>query len=366
MKSLIICNPIMQDFVKEGTFKTVELDNDTITFGLIDLPDKKIANILPNYVVVKIKAFSLNFSDRALIHCFNKICKDKSGNQKYFYTGFGSDFVAEVVAVGTSVKSLKEGDRVMPDNSYPYKSDYSYGGIISNYSSQRIQFFRESELIKVPNSMTDEEAAGFGIAAITSFSFIRNANIASKQNVIIPSLFSNTSLSILKALHASCPNTYAMSTCVDETKLAWFADTFGIKDIFTPNTPVSKSKLLFDVVMDPFIDINQPLLIKNLNYHSKYLYCGYCQQDKNDSKISQNYSDNIYSLLSSFLAKRVSMIGICLGNHTDLETALRKFGEGKFDVQIDSVYTKDDIIPFLNRSFKERHIGKVIYKYDVE
>src|SRR5215813_1675202 len=61
---------------------------------------------------VKVKAFSCNYRDQALI-----LIASRKGPENSFYT-IGSDFVGEVIAVGEAVEGFAVGDRVIGDYSY--------------------------------------------------------------------------------------------------------------------------------------------------------------------------------------------------------------------------------------------------------
>ena len=81
----------------------------------------------------------------------------------------------------------------MPDNSYPIKINNKFGGVITNTASKRIHIFNESELIKVPDLMTDTEAAAFSLSAQTANSILKKAHLKKGDKILVTSIFSNTS-----------------------------------------------------------------------------------------------------------------------------------------------------------------------------
>lgn len=63
--------------------------------------------------------------------------------------------------------------------------------------------------------------------------------------------------------------------------------------------------------------------------------------------------------------KNISLIGNCLGCENDLRDALNNFEKGKYDIVIDSIYTGDEIVPFLQKSFHSiPRFGEIVYIYD--
>ena len=115
-------------------------------------------------------------------------------------------------------------------------------------------------------------------------------------------------------------------------------------------------------MIDPFIDINLKYLIPYINFNARYVYCGaYKQSEKYDYSNYTNLNGDI--ITNMCLTKNASLIGNCIGIPEDLENAVKDYNEGKYHVHIDSVYVGEKIQAFFTRTFKEKHIGKVIYKY---
>lgn len=333
----------------------------------MEVPDPDFTSLFNSHsVVVKVQAFSCNYRDRSFIHHFGERCMTLSGNQKYFYSPVGSEFVGQVVKIGSEVRSLHLGDRVMSDNSYPFKSDGSIGGVSTNFASQRFLLFSEHQLIKVPDTMSNEVAAAFSLSAQTAYSMVRKADIKDGDNVLITALTSNTSLAIVERLK-SCKakiNIYGMSSKAGSLKK--YIKEWGLKDIYLPpflqdsqfgeNDYIDKK---FDVIFDPFIDLYFRDLLNHINFNSKYIFCGFYQQHPSYKGI-QNSPLTMYG---SCIIHNMSLIGNCLGDREDLEKALSDFSEGRFSMNIDSVYTGNQLVEFFQKSFLKERIGKVIYMY---
>lgn len=363
MNTIAICNPCIKKELHDGIFESLEIDGEIITIGLIDVPDIQYKKYLDSHsILVRINAFSCNFRDRAILHSFHDVCTKKYDENKLFFSPIGSEFVGIVEKVGSDVFEFKIGDRVMPNHSYPYKSNGQFGGVISNFASQRLQMFNEAELIKVPDKMSDEEAASFSLSAQTAYSMVRKANVKKGDNVLVTSCSSNTSLAVLEILCNFDCNIYAASTNVGTIK-ELLADK-DIQEIVDLRTLKSNKSALppLDAVIDPFIDINLKYLIPYINYNARYVYCGvYKQSSKYDySNYTNLDSLEIYTLC---MIKNASLIGNCLGLPMDLQEALKYYNEDKYHIHIDSIYSGNRIVDFFTRTFKEKHIGKVIYKY---
>ena len=129
---------------------------------------------------------------------------------------------------------------------------------------------------------------------------------------------------------------------------------------------------LFDVVIDPFADINFEQIVPYLNYGAKYITCGVqYQADRYLPDLKFNYTTNKQShssdLFVSMIIKNISIIGNCLGQHEDLEKAIELVESGDLHIPIDSVFSKGKISEFLDRSFNfKEKFGKVVYLYDSE
>lgn len=371
MKTVAICNSCMQDVARDSFFDEFLIAEHKLTVSLLEAPESDFSSLFtPHSVVVKVQGFSCNYRDRSLVHQFAGQCKTLSGNQKYFYSPFGSEFVGRVVKIGPEVRSVCIGDRVMADNSYPFKRDGSFGGVVTNFASQRLLLFLEHQLIKVPDKMPDEVAAAFSLSAQTAYSMVGKADLKDGDNVLITALTSNTSLAIVERLkpHNANINIYGMSSKAPSLKK--HIKEWGLEDIYLP--PFSQSGQIggsgcgdqkFDVIFDPFIDLYFADLINHINFNSKYIFCGFYQQHPSYKEMDVLSQNSLLTMYSSCIIYNMSLIGNCLGNREDLEKALSDFSEGKFHMNIDSVYTGNQLADFFQKSFLEEKTGKVVYMY---
>ncbi len=368
MKTLAICNPIIRDIYPNNLYYNFTLCGENINIGLLDIETRN-ENALSDYAVsVQVNAFSCNYRDKAIMLEFNDRCNALSGNGKYFYSSFGSDFVATVLNIGKKVKNLKIGDRVISNNVYPYRNDGSYGGIITNYASQRFQIFNENQLVRIPNNLTDEIAASFSVAAQTAYSMIRKANLRKRMNVLVTAGSSNTSLAIINALQQYDVCIWVASSDMNFTT----RHPMGEKLILIPKQYLCNKQLkdfigdtLFDVVFDPFFDIHLSYLIPRINYNGKYITCGLYSQHSLYREDNWVKSQNYMFSLSEVISRNVSIIGNCIGATMDLQKAISDYMNGSFSIIIDSIHNHNSISEFLKKSFHEKpRFGKVVYKYD--
>ncbi len=107
MKTIAICNSCMQDIASDSFFDEFLIDEHKLTVSLLEVPDPDFTSFFNSHsVVVKVQAFSCNYRDRSLMHHFGERCIALSGNQKYFYSPVGSEFVGQVVKVGSEVRYI--------------------------------------------------------------------------------------------------------------------------------------------------------------------------------------------------------------------------------------------------------------------
>ncbi len=365
MRVIAICNKHIKNTFRDIDIKDFVLDGENISVAQLNVPDLDSKKYFrENSVLLKIRAFSCNYRDKALIHLLNEKCKLLSGNNNYFYSPIGSDFVADVLEVGPTVKTLKIGDRVMADCTYHLRADGSFGGVPTNYASQELQILSENQLIKVPNEMPDEVAASFTIAAQTVYSMVRKLELKKGENVLVTAATSNTSLATLSVLKNLPINIYTISSKGNSAYSL-------IKDVAKSATIISLSDLLenkikvkFDAVIDPFVDIYFEKIVKFLNFNSRYISCGMYKQHLSFEEVNtENENKSLYAPLIMCSMLNASFIGNCLGTREDLERAINDFSHGRFNINIDSIYSPTDYLDFLNKTFSPDKQGKVVLKY---
>jgi NADPH:quinone reductase-like Zn-dependent oxidoreductase len=312
--------------------------------------------LLPDQVLVKVKAFSCNFRDKALM-----IMAAQSSKSGYYI--FGSEFVGEVMAVGSLVSTLQPGDRVIPNGSWPVSADAQLGGLPTNHGAKEYQLFRPGQLLKIPPQMSDEDAAAFTIGAQTTYSMIRRLDIPEGAHVLVTAAKSNTSLFAIQALQKRNVEIYALSTS------SFAADrltALGVKQVFVIDPAYDLQPQIgrtFTYIIDPFYDIYLPLLITVMDWGAKYTTCGFYAQAQK-SAITPEMAEVMFGILSVVMIKNIQIIGNCLGTTEDLLQALDDYAAGNFRPVIDSTFGNNDVAAFLDRTYNAPdRFGKVVFMY---
>jgi NADPH:quinone reductase-like Zn-dependent oxidoreductase len=374
MRSIAICGDNVASIVSEPSFVTdIEMNGVPILCGLIhtDAPIFDASNPAnAAKVFVRIRAFSCNYRDKAMIFT---TATQSTPNR---FNAVASEFVGEVMAVGAAVTDLQVGDRVIGNNTYPNSGVPGVlAGVPSNHSSKEYRIFHQAKLIKIPSTMPDEVAAAFSIGAQTTYSMLRKLQIQEGENILVTAAKSNTSLFAIQALKQYNVNVYAMSTTRRfETELL----AMGVKQLIQiqPDQedwiePQIASQLWqeiegFDCIIDPFFDVHFLKLFPTLKPGGRYTTCGL--YDQYSHLIQQKFEDQeigIRELLIPVMINNLQIIGNCIGLKEDLERAIADYSAGKFSVTIDSVFTDNQVADFFNRTFNHpERFGKVVYRYD--
>jgi NADPH:quinone reductase-like Zn-dependent oxidoreductase len=373
MISVAICGNLHKSLGLCDSAETVEIEGLPIAFGLIE-------TVKPTYnskafenrstVLIEVRSFSCNYRDKALILSYGQRCRDSA----YYF--IGSEFVGEVVAVGSEVTGFQVGDRVMPNSQYPESGVSGLPpGVSTNHASQRYRAVHEAKLIKVPQKMSDEVAGAFSMAAQTTYSMLRKLNLTKGTNVLVTAAKSNTSLFAINALKKYHVNVYATTTSMQfereltemgvkelipiDPALESFRNNEIIKDI------VSKT-VGFDCVIDPFFDLHIGKVIDIMAPNSRYVTCGL--YDQYSSLIGKDFNyrgRNLSEIMTRAIVNNVQIIGNCLGQKEDLQDAIEDYVSGSLDVVIDSVFSGHQVGTFFNRTYNARdRFGKVVYRYD--
>lgn len=376
MKQVVVCNEKLKNAKQnlhcidrismDGVDITVALlETDTISF-IPDAPENK------NLVLVRKKAFSLNYRDKALIFKSSLYCNQQ--HERLCYFPIGSEFVGEVAATGEGVTTLSVGDRVIGNGAYPYSGyDGARAGLPTNNASKEYELFHYGKLIKIPDTMPDEVAAGFTIGGQTIGSIIRRMNLRGGENILITAGTSNTSLFAINTLQSKGVNVYVLTTS------ACFTDQLnrmGVQQVFVLDKTLSliqNEKFLkvfnglkgFDSVIDPFYDLYLGKVIPFIKPCGSYYTCGLYDQYLADIDGKFTASKNNYNvIMNTTLVNNISIIGNCLGSTQDLETSVDRYHVDKLNVVVDSVFDGYNVADFLDRTYNQKErFGKVIYQY---
>ena len=340
----------------------VEVAGANLRFGLVHAEDTAFSAGRPDdaeKVLVRTDAFSCNYRDTALL----KLLSSALGDRRYSY--FGSEFVGEVVDVGSSVTSLAVGDRVIPNGAYPESGVPGLrGGIPTNHGSRRLQVHHPGRLAKIPSTMPDDVAASFTIGAQTSYGMIDRLNLADGEKVLITAGRSNTSLFAMQALRDRPVEITVLTTSASEAPWPDHVDVVRV----SPGVPLAECDVLrragpFDCVVDPLFDVYLGQVSPLLAMGGRYITCGLYHQT-GDLAPPAFGPGRLEHVLTTAILKNHQIMGNCLGSAAHLERAIEDYSCGDLDVIVDQRFTGADAAAFVNRTYNDRtRFGKVVYQY---
>lgn len=328
------------------------------------------------HVLIEVNAFSCNYRDRALVLRMATMPLPNS------YYPIGSELSGVVIDAGSEVEELKVGDRVMIDGYYGYGEQP--WGIPTNHSSRRYQVLPSQKLKKVPEGMSDVEAAAFSIGGQTSFSMVRRSGTRLGSRVLVTGGSSNTSLFLISAARIAGGEVCATTTSEEKAPLIRKA---GADEVFvldgSPRGLESCKEIRdyvaekggFEVVLDPFADLYLSQVIDLMDQGGSYASCGLERQFPVRGELGNGNEGRCVMSGVAFMGvmtRNIQVIGNCLGSSEDLDRALAAWQAGQFKIAIDSVYEYNlanggegsDAVRFLSRSFLEKgRFGKVVQSY---
>jgi NADPH:quinone reductase-like Zn-dependent oxidoreductase len=351
--------------------RTVTIDGVAVRCGLADMRELSFDATSAenaNRVLVRTRAFSCNFRDRSLIRTFFAALPPNR------YSGFGSEFVADVVRVGSAVSSLRPGDRVIPDHHIgPLPAPGVRPGIPTNQGSRRMQVHAEEKLMRVPANMPDDEAAAFSLGAQTSYSMIRKLMLSAGARVLVLAARSNTALFTLRALERMPVDVCAVTTS-PETKQQLAGAGIRATICLSRKTPEPgdadplaelATQGGFDAIIDPFFDLHAAQAIKLLRPFGTYVTCGFVAQNPHLARTSRRReSTDLGGILLHAMMNNISIIGNCPGTTDDLRAALTDYERGGLRADHRHGVRRRCGNAFLDRTFNASdRFGKVVYRY---
>lgn len=373
MRTLAVCGASFTEFAPlTPSLGVLDLDRIRVNCAIVATTDRTLDARDPanaHKVLIKVRAFSCNFRDRAQI-----LKAAVSAPDNAFYV-IGSEFAGEVLETGPAVTRVAAGDRVMGDNSWPVRQPDGWRrGVPTNHASREYLVLHEEKLCRIPREMPDEQAAAFSIGAQTAYSMVSKLDVGEGANVLVTAATSNTSLFAIHGLLRHRVNVYATTTspqfvkpllalgvaqvfCVDPA-LPTFADDPDVRDL--------TSRLRgFDAVIDPFFDLYLNKVLPVMAFGSRYITCGYVDQYRAAGSPPPFPAPDYREALQIAMLKNISIIGNCAGLRIDLERAGKDYVDGRLPVTIDSVFANDRPAAFLDRTYNARdRFGKVVYRYE--
>ncbi|KPN14192.1 hypothetical protein AKG37_08965 [Bacillus australimaris] len=355
MRSLVAVNPSNKNSMEYTELGSVKFGNIDILLGAVELeqPFFDVENPKNHeYILVRVTDFSCNYRDKAiLLENYKSIL-----NSDRLFVPFGSEFSAKVVAVGREVHEFNVGDRVMSDCSYPFSGKKGiYPGVATNFASLGWLRLHKKKVIKVPESLSDSEAACFSLGSQTASSMIKRSGILTNGgNPLVFSARSHTSLFIIQQLlsYGITPICLSTSEWSDTEKQKIYPSRVELASNTINSTSNNIVKQKITHVFDPFFDMNIGNALYYLQTGGTYVTCGIRDQHpllSSDTPI--NAEAVIRGALEMSIVKNVSIVGNCLGSKEDLERAIQLQIRTGTSVIIDQKYQFEEVVGFLQRSF---------------
>lgn len=371
MRNLVILNKNAARRAAEcESSATVDMHGIPVTIGVVETPDARFEPKAPhraNQVFVRVKAISCSYRDQSVI--LAAALKDIGDD----ITPIGTEFVADVMAVGSDVTRVKAGDRVIPVSYFPDRPSewrtptQASFGLPTQNAARELSVFHQDELVRVPASMPDDVAASFTTCPQTAYAMIRRADVSAGTKVLVTAPRSSTSLSLISALAALGAEIYAVGTSDrHEGRLR----ELGVRDLLVadPRAPeISLGRLPEpDCVFDVYADLYFPHAIRWLAPGGVYVTCGVVDQYQRTllGTRESNVSTDLTEAFGRIVGKNLSILGSCLGMPSDLERAVADCDAGTFLSVVDSTFAGRQIGEYLQRSFVDPdRFGKVVYSF---
>jgi NADPH:quinone reductase-like Zn-dependent oxidoreductase len=305
----------------------------------------------PTQVVLKMKAFSVNYRDRLVV--------DGVGRWK---PPFGrvplSDGVGSVTATGNCVSRVKVGDRVAPifypkwleGGATAEKMTGALGGAATDGVLAEYTLFEESSLVQVPAHLTDEEASTLPCAGVTAWSALLTfGDIRPGDSVVV---LGTGGVSIFALQFAKLRGARVIATSSSDQKLAR-AKELGASGFInyktTPDWPRVVAELTdgagADYVVDTVGDLKQSIAAVRLG--GAVAFVGFL--DGMTSEVD----------LVTFMGKCARVEAVDVGSREMFEAMNKAIEFHAMRPVVDRVFGFTELRDALNYLSERRHFGKV-------
>ncbi|MFP3668847.1 NAD(P)-dependent alcohol dehydrogenase [Priestia sp. SIMBA_032] len=319
---------------------------------LVDLPTPEPG---PKQLLVRVKAVSLNFRDKAIV---DGVYLPHLMTQPFVPV---SDASGEVVKVGSEVTKFKKGDRVTSHmftkwkDGTPNKDDGAHAlGGPKNGGLAEYMLLNEDATVMTPVTLTDEEASTLPIAAFTVwFSLVEYGKIKAGDTVLVQGTggVSVYAVQIASALGAKVIATSSSNEKLERVK------ALGAKEVInyaeTPDWEKEVLKITEGKGVNHILEvvggqsINRSIEALALQGHIYII--GFLE--------SMMAEVNVFSLL----AKQAHIQGINVGHRRAFEDMIRAFDELDIRPVIDTVYSFDEALDAYKHLYKGA-FGKIVIK----
>jgi NADPH:quinone reductase-like Zn-dependent oxidoreductase len=320
---------------------------------LDDLPEPEAA---PGRVVVKVRAASLNYRDLLVI-------KGAYSRNLPLPLIPLSDGAGEVAEVGPGVTRFKPGDRVagcffsrwdggqIDDRA----SKSALGGAVDGMLAERVAL-PESGLVKIPEHLTDEEAATLPCAALTAWhALMEGGGLKAGQTVLVQG---TGGVSLFALQFAKLAGARVIATSSSDAKLVKVREmgaSDGINYKTTPDWDVAARNLTDGLGVDHIVEVGGagtlPRSIKAVRLGGHIALIGVLT---GGGEVDPR----------PLLMKNIRLQGIYVGSRDMFETMNRAIALHKLKPVIDRVFPFEQAVAAYQHLESGTHFGKVVIKVD--
>ena len=309
----------------------------------------------PRQVLVRIRACTLNHRDLNIL----------SGNYSSVALKPGaipvSDGAGEVAAVGPNVTRWKIGDRVAPifvqrwlgGDLLPAYMSSALGGPSDGVLAEEIVLSEEG-LVRIPDSMSFEQAATLPCAAVTAWQAVLVTGAFQPGQTLVTQ--GTGGVSMFAAQFALMAGGRVIATTGSDDKIARLR-ALGVADIInyrtTPDWDARVLELTGRRGADLVVEVGGPgTMAKSL---SAIRLCGHIS-------VVGSLAGNAMIDPGAILGKRASIRGIQVGSRDMFEAMLRAIELAKLKPVIDRVFDFSDARSAYEYLATGRHFGKVVIR----
>ena len=294
-------------------------------------------------VKVRVRAAGLNFPDTLIIEGKYQIKPNMPFSP-------GGEMSGEVLAVGDKVTRFKVGDRVM--------------GLTGYGAFAEEVVVAEANLLPVPESMSDEEAAAFTMVYGTSYHALKQrANIQPGETLLVLGASGGVGLATVELGKAMGAHVIAAASSADKLEVAKQAGADEVINYADEPLKDTIKKLTnnrgVDVVYDPVGGEFTEQALRGMAWNGRHLIVGFAAGDI--PKIPANLT----------LLKGCSVVGVFWGAFTQKEPEtsaqnmmdlFKLYSAGKIKPRISEVFGFEDYAKALNALTERRAKGKIVLK----
>ena len=294
-------------------------------------------------VKVRVKAAGLNFPDTLII-------EGKYQLKPSMPFSPGGEMAGEVIAVGEKVTRYKVGDRVM--------------GLTGYGAFAEEVVVAESNVLPVPEGMSDEEAAAFTMVYGTSYHALRQrANIQPGETLLVLGASGGVGLATVELGKAMGAHVIAAASSADKLKVAQEAGADEVINYTEEPLKEAVKRLTknrgVDVVYDPVGGEFTEQALRAMAWNGRHLIVGFAAGDI--PKIPANLT----------LLKGCSVVGVFWGAFTqkEPEASLQNmkdlfglYAQGKIKPRVSEVFPFDEYAAALNALTERRAKGKIVLR----